>query len=169
MSYKSKDTLLMQELWRKAYREGVVEIRFPTENNAHRSRMLLYNAVKREKAGQVGEGAASLELAHAAESVEIVFGKTRNVLRLQRKSDNPIFKAMGEALGQMLDEVGDADAAESLARIVEEVNNMPTGTRPREEVIPMPTIAPVQAPAQELRPEETPFIPPMPGKKNPFY
>jgi hypothetical protein len=122
--FYSKDTLLIRDAWRKAFREGGLRFNFPDEAKAHRARMMFYAAVRQEKQGK-GDG----ELVRAAETLEIVFGETKNVLLMRPRQDNPIFQAISEAVGLDLDHASMPEADESL-KLLEEMGVFVEGSSP---------------------------------------
>lgn len=117
---KSKEVLLLQDVWRQAYRKGSLDVEFSTKSGAVRARLQLYNAVRKQKAG---EDAEDIELVHAAEQLEIVWvgGPESTTIRLQKRADNDMMAGITKALGRSLDEYQDPEMLESSKRLLDEL------------------------------------------------
>ena len=115
--FRSKQQLLLQDTWRRAYRsKDGIQVTFETEAQAHRLRMVFYNAVKLEKQGKGDDQ----ELIRAVEEVEIVFGPAgKHQLWLRPKNLNPAIAAIEEALGVKMQDMQDPEIMESFNRAME--------------------------------------------------
>lgn len=114
---KSSELLMLQDVWRKAWQEGELELTFRTKAGATRARLQLYNAVKSQKAGTDLE---DMELVRAAEGLEII--KTSETsLRLQRKDGNDMMQGLAAALGRTVHEYVDPAAAENAEKMLREL------------------------------------------------
>lgn len=114
---KSSELLMLQDVWRKAWLEGGLDLQFRTKSGAHRARMQLYNAVKQQKAGTDLD---DMDLVRAAEGLEIVWlGETG--LRMQRKDNSDMIQGLAAALGRTMTDYIDPDAAASSQRMLEEL------------------------------------------------
>lgn len=136
---KSKELLLMQDVWRTAYRKGTLDLDFQTKNGAVRARLQLYNAVRKQKAG---EDLEDLELVHAAEQLEIVWiGETS--IRLQKRADNDMMLGITKALGKQLEDFQDPDMLESGKRLLEELEGMGKEQEKQQAEVQRPAATPL--------------------------
>lgn len=101
--YFTKEQLLLQALWRKAAREGRVEVKLKSKADATRLRFSLYNAVRLVREGKVVDE----ELRAAVEDCSI--GLEGAVLTLQQKAQTAYFQVIAGVLGD--DGVAEALAA----------------------------------------------------------
>lgn len=121
---RSSETLMLQDVWRKAYREpDGLALSFKTKSGATRARMQLYNAVKGQKSGKTMD---DLELVHAAESLEIVWeGET--TLRIRRRDKSDMIETLSEVLGKRLEDYVDPEVEKSLERSLAELERLRDG------------------------------------------
>lgn len=92
MAQIKQSTVKFQALWRKALREGEVQLDFPDVANLHRCRFALYNAVRRVRGGVEMDQ----ELLEATEQVVM---QVRGLsLFLTTKADDAIMQVVGQAL-----------------------------------------------------------------------
>ena len=101
--YFTKEQLLLQALWRKAAREGRVEVKLKSKADATRLRFSLYNAVRLVREGKVVDE----ELRAAVEDCSI--GLEGAVLTLQQKAQTAYFQVIAGVLGD--DGIAEALAA----------------------------------------------------------
>lgn len=92
--YFTKEQLLLQALWRKAAREGEVEIKLKSKSDATRLRFNLYNAVRLVREGKVVDE----ELRAATEGCSISL--EGEVLTIRQKSRTATFQAIAGLLGE---------------------------------------------------------------------
>jgi uncharacterized protein YicC (UPF0701 family) len=129
--YFSKAQTVLREVWRTAYKRGKVEITLPTAAKAHKLRFDLYAAVRAEKQADSDD----LELVEAATTLEIVLGESKNVLIIQKKADNAVFKAISEATGLNVDSVIDPFEAERALESLKRVGaSIPTAADPDSDL-----------------------------------
>lgn len=116
---KTKEMLLLQDVWRQAYRRGDagMSVSFPSKAGAIRARMQLYNAVKLQRSGQ---DMMDMELVNAAEQLEIVW-EGEQTLRLQRRAKSDMMVGLQQALGKGLEDYVDPDAQASRERLLKEL------------------------------------------------
>jgi hypothetical protein len=116
---KNSETLILQDVWRKAFNNGDagLTIKFPSKAGAVRARMQLYNAVKLQKAGK---DMMDMNLVHAAEQLEIVW-VDEVTIKLQRRGKSDMMVGIMAALGTTLEEYTDPEALESQERMLKEL------------------------------------------------
>jgi hypothetical protein len=134
---KSSEQLIMQDVWRQAWRRGEegLELTFRTRAGAQRARMQLYNAVKLQKAGKDLD---DLELVKAAEGLEIVW-VSETSLRLQRKDTSDMMQGIAQALGRNVNDYVDPEALAAGERMLRELGLAPAPDHPqRRSTDPQP-------------------------------
>lgn len=87
------EQLMMHKVWRKALREGKVELTLSAPGQAMRLRFGLYNSLKPIRSGK----AIDAELLRASENCSISI--QGNVVSVYQRALSPIAQAMLEALG----------------------------------------------------------------------
>lgn len=122
---RPNEKLMLQDIWRKAFREGGLDIPFKTKAGAVRARLQLYAAVSAQKKGFDME---DLELVHAAEKLEIV-SPSPTVLRLQLKIHNDSMTSLAAVLGRTVEDYVDPEAQAAAERMLRELE----GHKPEEE------------------------------------
>lgn len=123
---KNSETLMLQEVWRRAYRAGEdgLEIGFQTKAGAVRARMQLYNSVKLQKSGKDME---DMELVYAAEQLEIVWTGEKSI-KLQRRDKSDMMQSIAAVLGKKASDFVDPDAAASAERMMQQLDEIKAGT-----------------------------------------
>lgn len=127
---KNAETLILQDVWRQAFRKGELTLTFKTQAGAQRARMQLYNSVKLQKAGK---DMSDIELVHAAENMEIVWAsEDKTQFRLQRRDKSDMMQGIMAALeGKTMEQYVDPEAQESAERLLKQLNNEETAqTKP---------------------------------------
>lgn len=121
MAAKPSRAALLQAIWRRAFAIGELEIAFPTPRDAIRTRMELYNVVKKVRM----QPTLDPELAKAVEHCSISF-KSNTVLIIREKVAEDWLMEAAEGLGidtSQLQEAPktklEADARDSLKRMQE--------------------------------------------------
>jgi hypothetical protein len=156
---------LMREIWRKAWREGELRVKFAEPGAASRARFGLYNAVKRERRGQ-GE---DWELIRAVDVVEVVWGNAeRTELVLQRRDRSAVIRGLEAALGVGMEQVMTPEELEVERRLAElgrEVEGRRGGGTETSPSAPAPQPS---APAPAI-PDLPPAIPDFARAANPYY
>ena len=95
MSYNfSEDQILMHKIWRKAFREGKITLKMPSQSDAVKLRFELYNAMRPIRQGK----AVDQELLRAATECSINLGGA--TLTIQLKSKTAMMQAVVAALGE---------------------------------------------------------------------
>jgi hypothetical protein len=154
---KSKEVLLLQDVWRQAYRKGTLDLEFQTKAGATRARLQLYNAVRKQKAG---EDMDDLELVHAAEQLEIVWNGETSI-RLQKRADNDMMTGIAKALGKNLEDYVDPEALASSEKLLGELEALGVQQRATTQApTTMVTVVPPGALDSGLAPDH---------QDNPFY
>lgn len=143
---KSKELLMLQDVWRQAFRRKSLTIDFPSHAGAVRARMQLYNAVKLQKTGR---DMMDLELVHAAEELEIVWVDDLTI-RLQMRAKSDMMLGIAKALGTELDKYVDPEAQASAERLLRELGM--ESFPPAPEQAPQPAADPA-APIAAFRDE----------------
>jgi hypothetical protein len=128
---KSKEMLMLQDVWRKAFREGGLTIPFKFKGGATRARLQLYNAIRRFK---TGEDAQDLEMVHAAEQLEIIWIDDHTI-RLQFKAHNDMMESLAAVLGKAVEEYEDPEAVELSKRMLGELEELVE--KPGQEPAPL--------------------------------
>lgn len=93
------EQLMMHKIWRKALREGKVELTLPVPGQAVRLRFGLYNSLKLIRSGKV----IDQELMDAADNCSISI--EGNLITVYQRALSPIAQAMLAALGDDLEEL----------------------------------------------------------------
>jgi hypothetical protein len=138
---KTSELLMLQDVWRTAFRQDELTLSFKTQAGAQRARMQLYNAVKQQKAGKDMD---DLELVHAAEQMEIVWlGDDRLSFKLQRRDRSDMMQGIAAALGgKVASDYVDPEAAASAERMLKELGGLavsqPTEQEPSASHEPAP-------------------------------
>lgn len=125
---RSEERLMLQDVWRKAYREGGLDIQFKTKAGATRGRLQLYNAVAEQKKEKNME---DLELVHAAQELEIV-KLSETSLRMQLRVKNDMMTTLAGVLGQSLEAFVDPAAAEAAERMLKQLEEEAKTGKPSE-------------------------------------
>lgn len=95
MSYNfSEDQIMMHKIWRKAFREGQITLKMPSQSDAVKLRFGLYNAIRPIRQGK----AVDAELLQAATECSINLDGT--ALTIQLKSKTAMMQAVVAALGE---------------------------------------------------------------------
>jgi hypothetical protein len=95
---KDTQSVLMQQVWRKALREGEVRLTLRTENDAKRMRFTLYNAVKAVREGKEEDA----ELKEALQECIVRYEAPLTVVIL-RRSQSTLFQDVAEQMGVSLE------------------------------------------------------------------
>jgi hypothetical protein len=145
---KSSELLLLQDVWRKAYAKGSMNIEFKSKAGAVRARMQLYNAVNKIKRGSE---VADVPLARAAEELEIVWVNDTTI-RLQKRAESDMMQGLMAAVGQSVEEYQDPEMLEASDRLLRDLE--------RQGLM---SSAPAPAPTEDSRPafehQANPFFP----------
>ncbi len=116
----TKEQIACHDAWRKALRDGRVDMTFKSVSDARRIRFALYNSVRPIREGKV----ADPELAQAAEECSISLdGATLTILaKVSSDSMQVLLGAIGKSAEdltpQALPEAAPAEAEESLRRLL---------------------------------------------------
>jgi len=156
MGVKSKELLMLQDAWKRAWKSGCLDIIFTTKGGATRARMALYNAVRMAKQGKDEDA----ELCDAAIGVEIVWAGDL-ALRMQRRDSSDMLKGIASALGVSQADYTDPTMQESAERLMRELGG--------EQMSPL-LVSPAPESGKSAVMEEVRALSPLPEyQDNPFY
>lgn len=88
-------TKLMNDAWRKAYKDGEINITLPSASDVHNIRFALYNAAKLAKQRE----SEDYELFDAVTNCSIQILKDKKTLRIYRHDKSALMGLVAEALG----------------------------------------------------------------------
>lgn len=118
---KSQETLMLQDVWRKAWLRGGMNVKFKSRAGAVRARMQLYNAVKLVKSRK--DATADRALIEAADGLEIVW-YDETTIRLQKRAESDMMQGIMEALGTTPEQYIDPEVQESADKMLQELERM---------------------------------------------
>lgn len=130
MAAKSKEILFLQSIWLKALEQGELTLKFATKQDAHRTRMTLYSAVKAARKGQDEDARVN----EAAQTLQITKLDDKTLLfqpRMAGRGMAVLAAALGQEVPQGLME--DPAIAASLERITKTTPQRETPFYTRED------------------------------------
>lgn len=112
-----KESRQLFAAWKKAAKDGVLEIPCPTLSNARQLRFTLYNAVKPVKDGKID----APELLEAVRAVSIHLQDSPPMVVMQHRAFSPVMQSLAAALGD-IEEFAEPEGAEPVMTAEEEAS-----------------------------------------------